>query len=538
MADKSISKANLELALSENNKKIKEHVSQKTNKINQISIAQKTVNTELDNCFCKLENDYVPVVGEYVPFKKTSGSFEINNGRVIVKPGQRVQINVSLSYNENKGTAANIVYFIKDYTNDIKITQVQPYRGAIHNEYACSQTCQYTNDTDKDCEIGLYVDLVQSSDTLLYLLTSMTVQEIGRSILIDPVEHVNRENGLEDTPIGHIISCMSNEAPKHYLVCDGTEYSITDYPHLAQHFENEFGTVNYFGGDGIDTFCVPDLRGEFLRGTGDNSHESQGSGSEVGKHQDGTEHLYLRTDGNTGYVGSCNGVTQIEKQDSIISLVTTMSAGGKAFSWVQNIPGIFTSRPTNTSVLYCIKYEPTYYMNVYNPLAVRDETVLWEGEQGSATTTVVTNNFTLVDSYKNYDYIGVRLLLKIDNGTSLRPFYKEVPTQMITDMIDAKHPGYSINLSWGYGNSDDYSDIQNTSTETNFVINQCRSSFITKIVGIRYQETQSDSSGDESGNIPGPSCNCPTYTNEEVEMAIDEILTDIIPEENEGQGVE
>lgn len=87
----------------------------------------------------------------------------------------------------------------------------------------------------------------------------LTVQEINRQITIDPVEHVNESHGIEDTPVGHIISHMGTVAPKHYLICDGAEYNITDYPYLSQYIEDEYGAINYFGGDGINTFCVPQV---------------------------------------------------------------------------------------------------------------------------------------------------------------------------------------------------------------------------------------------------------------------------------------
>ena len=52
---------------------------------------------------------------------------------------------------------------------------------------------------------------------------------------------------------------MGNNIPKHYLLCDGTVYNITDYSELAKHIKDEFGVYNYFGGDGITTFAVPKL---------------------------------------------------------------------------------------------------------------------------------------------------------------------------------------------------------------------------------------------------------------------------------------
>lgn len=84
--------------------------------------------------------------------------------------------------------------------------------------------------------------------------------------------YLNGSANLGFTPIGTVISVMSNEAPDNYLVCDGTAYNISEYSDLANFFEDQFGSKNYFGGNGTTTFAIPDLRGEFLRGTGTNGH--------------------------------------------------------------------------------------------------------------------------------------------------------------------------------------------------------------------------------------------------------------------------
>ena len=75
------------------------------------------------------------------------------------------------------------------------------------------------------------------------------------------------DNGIN--PVGNIISFMGTIAPSGYLICDGAEVNIADYPNLANHFETQFGSKNYFGGNGTTTFAVPDLRNEFLRGHGE-----------------------------------------------------------------------------------------------------------------------------------------------------------------------------------------------------------------------------------------------------------------------------
>jgi len=165
------------------------------------------------------------------------------------------------------------------------------------------------------------------------------------------------------TPIGTIISVMGTTAPVNYLACDGTVYNIADYTELANYFNEQFGSINFFGGDGTTTFAVPDLRGEFLRGTGTNSHTNQGSGASVGVHQDATAvpNFWIGGDGNTFSWYGKTGAGIIEPDTEIIyntdatrKNVTSSSTGGTGNEQCKNV------RPTNTSVLYCIATKNFY----------------------------------------------------------------------------------------------------------------------------------------------------------------------------------
>ena len=148
---------------------------------------------------------------------------------------------------------------------------------------------------------------------------------------------------------------MGNNAPRHYLKCDGMAYNISEYPKLSQHFINEFNKVNYFGGDGTNTFAVPDLRGEFLRGTGTNSRENCGSGSNVGLHQNATSHAYFYNNSNNGDFVSVRGAVGSNFDSTING--TARNWANNTLSDTINMVKTYTSRPTNTSVLYCIRYE-------------------------------------------------------------------------------------------------------------------------------------------------------------------------------------
>ena len=173
--------------------------------------------------------------------------------------------------------------------------------------------------------------------------------------VIDPLPSVSHG---ANNPTGTIISFMGNYAPDGYLICDGSTYNIADYPRLANFFLAQFDSINKFGGDGTTTFAVPDLRGEFLRGTGTNSHTNQGSGSYVGAHQDATQHLRIgggstndlyMYPNNTEWMNEAIADSYTTKETNNIRRATLTNNG------TQNNASYYMSRPTNTSVLYCIK---------------------------------------------------------------------------------------------------------------------------------------------------------------------------------------
>lgn len=67
--------------------------------------------------------------------------------------------------------------------------------------------------------------------------------------------------GIEQTPIGSMIYYPSLNIPEGYLVCDGSEKLIADYPLL-------FNAIGYIGGEDVDTgyFRLPDMRGNVPAG--------------------------------------------------------------------------------------------------------------------------------------------------------------------------------------------------------------------------------------------------------------------------------
>ena len=199
---------------------------------------------------------------------------------------------------------------------------------------------------------------------------------------------------------------MGTKAPKHYLICDGSIYNINEYKELSEFIKDQFGSYNYFGGDGTTTFAVPDLRGEFLRGTG-TATRNTGSGSNVGIHQEptiipnmgGKEEaiLWLPTNDSSDQAWTRNADKWI--QDS------THSGKGKYINrdgtWDDpNAPTAYTTRPTNTSVMYCIKYEHTYCANITGISPEIDTTTI-NIDANIATEDTIRSTYTFKSSIKN-----------------------------------------------------------------------------------------------------------------------------------------
>nr|WP_024835396.1 phage tail protein [Clostridium sp. 12(A)] len=304
--------------------------------------------------------------------------------------------------------------------------------------------------------------------------------------IVDPVEYVNSDKGIEDAPVGHILSYMGTTPPSHYLTCDGAIYNITDYPFLAQHIKIEFGSFNYFGGDGTSTFAVPDLRNEFLRGY--HASKTEKLSGEIGIHQNPTENIFLYT-GNSkvAFTSNYNSADQFpSNMDSIIQGTnnTGWLVNSSAQNWSSTGIGKYTARPTNIAVLYCIKYEPTYFMSIQGLI---EDTILWEGLVGTNGTTQVSRSISLTTSVLEYDEIGFYYQASI--GTAVRLDYNSFPSKRFKDLIESLQPDTHLTLNWGQSPHISFADIEKTSSYSNlnFLMYQ---SYVTKITGIKYKTFQ------------------------------------------------
>lgn len=422
------------------------------------------------------------------------------------------------------------------------------YNGVTsYSDIGMEAIAKYNKDTKIYVKYACNVPTNTNTDIIIYPSCSYFIVETMEYLAIDPLQYVDTNNGTQDTPVGTIISLMGKTAPKHYLICDGTEYQIKDYPHLAEYFKKEFGTVNHFGGDGTTTFKVPDLKGEFLRGTGTNSHVNQGNGATVGTHQDATEIPFTYTWGNTfGMLVNTNSTNSFNgnptKWDSSVkeehyyqqnSTVTTPQTSTN--------PATFTTRPTNTSVLYCIKAEPTYFINVIGTTTeteLLDTPVEVDLPTGTDLTLMINNDVTLNDKITNYDKIQVKLGVIIDTNSNIlnrKTNVIDIDDISYTSVIGADNYIYDVvnpaptgvhMTSLFYSFKDDETL---TLIRTGYYCTGTKSWQKIKLLSVKGIKTSSVVQG---GNFGGsgssnPDCDCGTLTPAQIATAITDSGTEL-----------
>lgn len=148
----------------------------------------------------------------------------------------------------------------------------------------------------------------------------------------------------QKAPAGMVAHFARSTPPTGWLKANGAAVSRTAYAGLFAAIGTTFGV-----GDGFNTFNVPDLRGEFIRGWDDgrNVDTSRVFGSyqadDLGAHKHGLP------------AGNSNTGTTVNIPDSLWqkSLADSSAAGGTAETFSTNGK---ETRPRNRAMLACIKF--------------------------------------------------------------------------------------------------------------------------------------------------------------------------------------
>lgn len=141
-------------------------------------------------------------------------------------------------------------------------------------------------------------------------------------------------------PAGMVAHFAMNSAPAGWLVADGQNVSRAAYPALFA----AIGTT-YGAGDGVTTFTLPDLRGEFLRGL------DRGRGVDPGRAIGTAQSDALKSHSHT------YSFTVGDNNNDYSSMpAASNGAGLHTFSSATAATGSTETHPRNVAVLACIKY--------------------------------------------------------------------------------------------------------------------------------------------------------------------------------------
>ena len=147
------------------------------------------------------------------------------------------------------------------------------------------------------------------------------------------------------TLVGEIKVYPANNVPEGYLECNGAPILRSEFPELFE----VLGTL-YGAGDGVNTFNLPDLRGEFIRGfdNGRGVDTNRPLGSEQSDSFSEHNHLTTQTDQigdlpnyEYGLEGNIRGAISASLFNGLGAV--TSSVGGSE------------TRPRNIAMMYIIK---------------------------------------------------------------------------------------------------------------------------------------------------------------------------------------
>lgn len=183
--------------------------------------------------------------------------------------------------------------------------------------------------------------------------TYQEMQEIIDEIWEDDWESSEDYDMLDykTLPVGALTPFMGSLPSDEWLLCDGSEYNIEDYNRLADYFTESYGSPNYFGGDGITTFAVPDTRERYFKGS-----DTAGTYTDAGLPNisgyvcnslwayKGSGAFYSVSHTNASH-NNASGVSGTHEYDTYMDASKQNPIYGRSN----------TVTPKNISVLYCIK---------------------------------------------------------------------------------------------------------------------------------------------------------------------------------------
>jgi len=158
----------------------------------------------------------------------------------------------------------------------------------------------------------------------------------------------SKDETRQMAPVGLVANFARTTAPTGWLKANGSAVSRTAYASLFAAIGTTFGT-----GDGVNTFNLPDLRGEFVRclddGRGIDAGRTMGSSQ-----ADEFKTFDLKYYGPNGSAGNRSVFDIRANSGAIYTNGITQNSGPAAAAF--QVPGGDETRPRNVALLACIKF--------------------------------------------------------------------------------------------------------------------------------------------------------------------------------------
>jgi microcystin-dependent protein len=259
----------------------------------------------------------------------------------------------SLSVNQNKLTISksNQVTIDADTTNEIQSLIVNQNRLSI------TKSNQVTIDADTTNEIQSLTynnDILQLSKSNQVVFPKDndrdSINEIQTLTFNNDSIKLTKANSvyLPSMPSGSIIAFGGRNIPNGWLLCSGDTVSRIVYNRLFIAIDSVWGN-----GNGITTFHLPDLRGQFLRGVSASSNVDTDTLLRTAKYSGGNTGNKVGSFQNDEFKSHNHNFSALGNSGN--SLFSGYNGGNSSNNTTSNTGGSET-RPKNAYVYYIIKY--------------------------------------------------------------------------------------------------------------------------------------------------------------------------------------
>ena len=177
----------------------------------------------------------------------------------------------------------------------------------------------------------------------------------SQQITLDGNVTITGKNNI--MPTGCVMLFANASVPTGWAKCNGAAVSRTSSTYSDLFLA--IGTI-YGSGDGVNTFNLPDLRGEFVRGWDDG--RGVDTGRAIGSHQDQQleKHKHIASNNDCQSYSGVNGVgtgtynTWCDTSGVVTNNLAALTGDGSHTEQTAKLGQ--ETRPRNTAMMYCIKH--------------------------------------------------------------------------------------------------------------------------------------------------------------------------------------